>query len=234
MDYHHERRTGDLVARVIADVDAMETSVLRNLSDLLSEMITFLVVAGVVIWLQPVIGLCVMLPLALSYFVIRRFSSRLKRIYEAVRARLGDIGTFVHDRLAGVQLTQSFAQGVREKKAFEAVTQAHYEQSVKALRARNALFPALGVLGFLSNVVMLGMGVWFIWRGAVYPWGPDRIPRLLVASAKSDQHAGANDRHAPAGEGRREPRDRSAGRTREHCGPSRCRAAQAGPGRDRS
>jgi ABC-type multidrug transport system fused ATPase/permease subunit len=94
MDYHHERRTGDLVARVISDVDAMETSVLGHLSDLLSEMLTFLVVAGIVIWLQPVIGLCVMLPLMLSYFVVRRFSSRVKRIYEAVRARLGDIGSF--------------------------------------------------------------------------------------------------------------------------------------------
>jgi ATP-binding cassette, subfamily B, bacterial len=165
MSYHHERRTGDLVARVISDVDAMETSVLANLSDLLGELVTFVFVAAVVIWLQPVIGLCVMLPLAFSYIVVRRFSDRVKRIYEAVRARLGDIGTFVHDRLAGIQLAQSFAQVDREKMTFRAVTQSHYEQSVRAVRARNAFFPAVGLLGFLSNVLMLGMGVWFIWRG---------------------------------------------------------------------
>ena len=165
MTYHHERHTGDLVARVISDVDAMETSVLSNLSDLLGELVTFVVVAGVVIWLQPVIGLCVMIPLALSYIIVRRFSDRVKRIYEAVRARLGEIGTFVHDRLAGIQLAQSFAQVDREKLAFRAVTQSHYEQSVRAIRARNAFFPAVGMLGFLSNIVMLGMGVWFIWRG---------------------------------------------------------------------
>ena len=120
MSYHHERHTGDLVARVISDVDAMETSVLANLSDLLGELVTFVVVAGVVIWLQPIIGLCVMIPLALSYIVVRRFSDRVKRVYEAVRARLGDIGTFVHDRLAGIQLAQSFAQIDREKLAFRA------------------------------------------------------------------------------------------------------------------
>ena len=165
MSYHHDRHTGDLVARVISDVDAMETSVLTNLSDLLGELVTFAVVAAVVIWLQPVIGLCVMIPLALSYIVVRRFSDRVKRIYEAVRARLGDIGTFVHDRLAGIQLAQSFAQVDREKFAFRAVTQSHYEQSLRAVRARNAFFPAVGILGFLSNIVMLGMGVWFIWRG---------------------------------------------------------------------
>ena len=108
MDYHHERRTGDLVARVISDVDAMETSVLGNLSDLLSEMLTFVVVAGIVIWLQPVIGLCVMLPLMLSYFVVRRFSSRVKRIYEAVRPVSETSEACSHDRLAGVQLTQSW------------------------------------------------------------------------------------------------------------------------------
>ena len=165
LDYHHERHTGDLVARVISDVDAMETSVLGNLSDLLSEMVTFFVVAGIVIWLQPIIGLCVMIPLALSYVVVRRFSDRVKRIYEAVRARLGEIGSFVHDRLAGVQLAQSFAQVGREQKAFAAVTRAHYDQSVRALRARNVFFPVVGILGFVSNVLMLGMGVWFIWRG---------------------------------------------------------------------
>ena len=165
MSYHHERHTGDLVTRVISDVDAMETSVLGNLSDLLSELVTFVVVAAVVIWLQPVIGLAVMIPLACSYVVVRRFSDRVKRIYEAVRARLGEIGTFVHDRLAGIQLAQSFAQVEREKTAFRAATQSHYEQSVRALRARNAFFPAVGILGFFSNIVMLGMGVWFIWRG---------------------------------------------------------------------
>ena len=47
----------------------------------------------------------------------------------------------------------------------KSVTQAHYDQSVSALRVRNTFVPAVGVLGFLSNVVMLGMGVWFIWRG---------------------------------------------------------------------
>jgi ATP-binding cassette, subfamily B, bacterial len=165
LSYHHERHTGDLVARVISDVDAMETSVLANLSDLLGELVTFIVVAAVIVWLQPVIGLCVMIPLALSYIVVRRFSNRVKQIYEAVRARLGDIGTFVHDRLAGIQLAQSFAQTEREKLAFHAVTQGHYEQSVRAVRARNTFFPAVAILGFLSNILMLGMGVWFIWRG---------------------------------------------------------------------
>ena len=71
----------------------------------------------------------------------------------------------MHDRLAGIQLAQSFAQIDREKLAFRAVTQSHYEQSVRAVRARNAFFPAVAMLGFLSNIVMLGMGVWFIWRG---------------------------------------------------------------------
>ena len=36
---------------------------------------------------------------------------------------------------------------------------------MSALRVRTTFVPAVGVLGFLSNVVMLGMGVWFIWRG---------------------------------------------------------------------
>lgn len=163
--YHHERRTGDLVTRVISDIDAMETSVLRDLSNLLEECLTFVVVASIVIALQPVVGTTTLIPLALSFLLIRTFSGRVKGVYESVRAKLGDIGAFVHDRLGGVQLVQSLARETDECRRLAEVTEGHYRQSIRALRLRTLFFPTVFFGGFLSNAVMLGLGTWFIWRG---------------------------------------------------------------------
>jgi len=165
LGYHQDRRTGDLVTRVVSDIDAMESSVLRDISNLIEECLTFVVVAFIVIALQPVVGLTTLIPLALSFLLIRTFSGRIKSVYESVRMRLGDVGAFVHDRLGGVQLVQSLAREGDEAQQFGEITQGYYEKSIRALRLRTMFFPAVFFGGFLSNSVMLGLGTWFIWQG---------------------------------------------------------------------
>ncbi|MDA7891489.1 ABC transporter transmembrane domain-containing protein, partial [Akkermansiaceae bacterium] len=51
--YHRDRSTGELVTRITSDVDAMEQSVLQGLTALLEEIVTFIVVAGMVLWISP-------------------------------------------------------------------------------------------------------------------------------------------------------------------------------------
>lgn len=165
LGYHQDRRTGDLVTRVVSDIDAMESSVLRDLSNLVEECLTFIVVASIVIALQPIVGLTTLIPLAMSFLLIRTFSGKVKTVYESVRNRLGDVGAFVHDRLGGVQLVQSLARETDERNRFAEITQGYYEKSIRALRLRTLFFPSVFFGGFLSNAVMLGLGTWFIWQG---------------------------------------------------------------------
>jgi ATP-binding cassette subfamily B protein len=165
LGWHHDRRAGDLATRVISDVDAMESSVLRDLSDLIEEALTFVIVAGIVIALQPVVGLATMLPLFLSFGVIHVFRVRVSRLYEGVRARLGDLGAYVQERLGAVQLTQSFGRERVESARFAELSADYFRRSVRVLRVRSLFFPGVGFLGFLSNAFMLGLGAWFIWQG---------------------------------------------------------------------
>lgn len=165
LGWHHDRRAGDLATRVISDVDSMESSVLRDLSDLLEEALTFLIVGGIVIALQPMIGLATMLPLLLSFFVIHSFRVRVGRMYEGVRARLGDLGAFVQERLGGVHLSQSFGREQAESARFAGLSADYFQRSVRVLGVRSLFFPGVGFLGFLSNAFMLGLGAWFIWKG---------------------------------------------------------------------
>jgi ABC-type multidrug transport system fused ATPase/permease subunit len=41
-----------------------------------------------------------------------------------------------------------------------------YEASVGASRLRNTYFPIVSIFGFINNVIMLGLGAWFIMRGS--------------------------------------------------------------------
>jgi len=82
--YHRDRSTGELVTRITSDVDAMEQSVLQGLTSLLEEIVTFFVVAGMVLWISPAVGAASIVPLAFAFIFIRKYNRRVKSIYAGV------------------------------------------------------------------------------------------------------------------------------------------------------
>jgi ATP-binding cassette, subfamily B, bacterial len=164
--YHRDTSSGELVTRVTSDVDAMEQSVLQGITSLLEEIVTFFVVAGMVLWISPLVGAASIVPLALAFIFIRRYNRRVKSIYEGVRKKLGQIGSFVQDRLAGIQVTQSFAREAAERETFDERAGVFYEASIGASRLRNTYFPVVSMFGFINNLIMLGLGAWLIMRGS--------------------------------------------------------------------
>lgn len=164
--YHRDRSTGELVTRITSDVDAMEQSVLQGLTSLLEEVVTFFVVAGMVLWISPVVGGASILPLAFAFIFIRKYNRKVKSIYAGVRKKLGNIGSFVQDRLAGILVTQSFGREVNESAVFKETADGFYESSVKASRLRNSYFPIVSIFGFINNLIMLGVGAWLIMTGS--------------------------------------------------------------------
>ncbi|MEM7012483.1 MAG: ABC transporter ATP-binding protein, partial [Verrucomicrobiota bacterium] len=166
LSYHRDRSTGDLVTRMTSDIDAMEQSVLQGLTSLLEEIVTFLIVAAMVLWLSPVVGSVSILPLAFAFIFIRKYNRRVKTIYEGVRKKLGAIGSFLQDRLAGIQVTQSYAREDLEKETFDDRAEGFYDTSVRASKLRNTYFPIVSTFGFINNLIMLGVGAWLIMKGS--------------------------------------------------------------------
>lgn len=164
--YHRDHSTGELVTRITSDVDAMEQSVLQGLTSLLEEIVTFIVVAAMVIWLSPVVGLASIIPLGFAFIFIRKYNRKVRQVYASVRERLGGIGAFVQDRLAGILVTKSFGREGQEAVRFQHNTDEFYEASVKASRLRNTFFPIVSLFGFANNLIMLGLGAWLIMSGS--------------------------------------------------------------------
>tara|TARA_B110000003_G_scaffold275380_1_gene317818 strand:+ start:460 stop:2157 length:1698 start_codon:yes stop_codon:yes gene_type:complete len=166
--YHRDHSTGELVTRMTSDVDAMEQSVLQGLTALLEELMTFIFVAGVVVWISPLVGMASILPLALAFIFIKKYNLRVKVVYQGIRTQLGQVGSFVQDRLAGVFVSQSYGREADEVTHFEKNAERFYQASVQASRLRNTFFPMVSLLGFINNGIMLGLGGWLILNESPY------------------------------------------------------------------
>ena len=168
LGYHRDCSSGELVTRITSDVDAMEQSVLQGLTALLEEIVTFIFVVSMVIWISPLVGLASILPLAFAFIFINKYNRKVKAVYAGVRYKLGGIGSFVQNRLAGVLVTKSFGREAEETAAFQKNADSFYQSSIQASRLRNTFFPMVSLLGFVNNVIMLGLGGWLILSGSPY------------------------------------------------------------------
>src|SRR6476620_5658669 len=94
--------------------------------------------------------------------MLRLFNQKVKPIYAAARERLGDVGTRLQENLSGVIVIKIFGREKAEGERFEQATSRYYDQQIKAINARSLYFPFARAVGFLSNVMMIGVGGYYM------------------------------------------------------------------------
>jgi ATP-binding cassette, subfamily B, bacterial len=165
MGYLHRHRTGDLISRVISDVDAMQASIVGGLTAMLSELTTFVGVLVSVLYINWRIGMVTVVPLAVVFFLVRAFNAKVKAIYAEARAQLGKVSARLQENLGGFQLIKAFHTEPLEEERFGRATATHLDKVMDAVRMRTRIFPAVFFIGFTTNVIMLGLGAWFVYNG---------------------------------------------------------------------
>ncbi len=163
--YFEGQRTGDLIARVTGDVDALQDVLVRGTDAVLANALRLIGVIGIFIALQPLLGVLTTLPMIAVALMLRRYARTVRPAYRAARARLGDLSALITDRLSGIRVVQGFAREDAEADRIRALGDELYAEGVKAVTIRNRAFPRARFVGNLGNVIMLGGGAWLIMAG---------------------------------------------------------------------
>ena len=163
--YLHEHRTGDLVSRAIGDIDVLQEVVIHGTDSVLQNAYSFVIVAASLIALSPVLGTITILPIALVALLMQLFNVRVKRLYRAGRDRLGDVSARLQENLLGMIVVKSFGREAAEAERFGVATEKYREVQFQAVNARSVFFPLVQFVGFISNVLAVGVGAWLILAG---------------------------------------------------------------------
>ena len=169
LSYLQRQRTGDLMSRAMGDVDELQSFIVGSIDVILSEAVLWLGAVAIVMTANWKVASASLAPLVLVYVMLRVFNKRIKPIYEASRERLGDVGTRLQENLSGVVVIKIFGRERAEAQRFEEATTRYYDQQIKAINARSVYFPFARAVGFLSNVMMIGVGGFYMLKGSFTP-----------------------------------------------------------------
>ena len=164
-DFFARHSLGDLVARLSADVEAIESMVASGLVQLVTSGLSVLFFAAAVFVLRWDLALVVVALLPLLLMATRRFSRRLGALSRDERAGNGAITTRLEESIANIGLSQAY--GTEREHTGWLHGDGRRWMGIRLAQTRlSALYtPLTDLLETLAILAVLGMGAWEITAG---------------------------------------------------------------------
>lgn len=160
LDFFDKRRLGDLMVRLIDDVEAVEGLVSSGLTGVAASAVSILVFAGAAVVIRWDLALVAFAVAPLFWLASRSFGGRLSRAASRERAVSGSITSVVEESLSNQALVQAFNRQSDQARRL-------HDEGVSWLRAKlaesrlDALYaPVVYVVETLCILVVFGFGAW--------------------------------------------------------------------------
>ena len=159
------RATGDLMTRVIEDVNSVERVLIDGIEQGVVAILQVLIVVSVMFYLNVKLALLALVPFPLLIAGALTYTLTAHRRYRLQRRASSDMNALLHDNLAGVRQIKSFVREREEHARFNRVSDQLRHATLVVMRVwaiyspSMSMFEAIGallVVGFGSHAVLAG------------------------------------------------------------------------------
>jgi ABC-type multidrug transport system fused ATPase/permease subunit len=159
------RATGDLMTRVIEDVNSVERVLIDGIEQGVVAVLQIVIVLTVMFYWNAQLALLALIPFPLLIAGALTYTLTAHRRYRLQRRAASNINALLHDNLAGVRQIKSFAREREEHARFNRASDQLRHATLVVMRTwaiyspSMSMFEAIGavlVLGFASHAVLTG------------------------------------------------------------------------------
>ena len=156
LSYLDAHPSGDLVSRIIADVDTFADGLLMGFTQFFTGILTILGSLGIMLFLNPGITAIVVLLTPLSLFVAGFIAKKTYK-YFGIQAKVrGEQTALINEMVEGQKVVQAFGYEDKSLEEFDQVNERLREVSVKAVFFSSLTNPSTRLV---NNIVYAGVGL---------------------------------------------------------------------------
>ncbi len=167
--YHDRKNTGDLISRVVTDIDAIQSFIASNLLDALIDMLTLTGMIGLMFyvnWQFTLIALSIVPPLAV---VVYKYTRNIKKASREVRKKEGQIVSVIQEVFTSIRVVKAFAREDYEQRRLEEESLENVEIAMRARNMKARLSPIVEVILAVGTALVLWFGARMALQGSLDP-----------------------------------------------------------------
>jgi subfamily B ATP-binding cassette protein MsbA len=164
-----DRRTGELISRVMSDVTTLQAAVTDNVVTLLQQTLTL--VGGVILlfWLDWQLTSVILIGVPLITLTIVYLGRKIRNASREVQDRLAEASAVAEESIGGIRIVKSFAAEAYEIARFTGKIEETFMAAMQRTKILAILAPTIGFLAFMSITLTLWFGGYQVIQGRLSP-----------------------------------------------------------------
>ena len=152
------RATGDLMTRVIEDVNSVERVLIDGIEQGVVAVLQIVIVVAVMFYWNAKLALLALVPLPLLIAGALAYTLTAHRRYRLQRRAASNINALLHDNLAGVRQIKSFAREREEHARFNRASDQLRHATLVVMRTWAIYSPSMSMFEAIGALLVLGFG----------------------------------------------------------------------------
>jgi len=155
--YYTEKRKGDIISRMTADLVEIEWSIMSSLEMIFKDPLNIIIFLGTLIVLSPQLTLFVIVLFPITGFLIARIGKSLKQSSIKGQNQMGELLSNIEENISGLRIIKAFDAEKNSQKHFEENSSRYSNIMTRLLRKKDLSSP---MSEFLSTIVLICV-MWF-------------------------------------------------------------------------
>lgn len=169
MPYHVSARSGDLLVRLMGDVNLLRDGLVSSWLALAERGALFIGMVVVLVMIDPWLALGALAPMPLLALQLQRSSTTLRKVTRRQRRKEGDAAAFASETLRQVRVVKAYAREAETAKRFAEQTGSGEKAAVKAARITARMSRLTETLSGLGLALVLYIGTRRVISGELTP-----------------------------------------------------------------
>src|SRR3954470_3675742 len=161
------RATGDLMTRVIEDVNSVERVLIDGIEQGVVAVLQIVIVVAVMFYWNAKLALLALVPFPLLIGGALTYTLTAHRRYRLQRRAASNINALLHDNLAGVRQIKSFAREREEHARFNRASDQLRHATLVVMRTWAIYSPSMSLFEAIGAVLVLGFGSHAVLTGSL-------------------------------------------------------------------
>src|SRR6478672_6062601 len=161
------RATGDLMTRVIEDVNSVERVLIDGIEQGAVAILQVVIVVSVMFYLNVKLALLALVPFPLLVAGALTYTLTAHRRYRSQRRAASSMNALLHDNLAGVRQIKSFVREREEHARFNRVSDQLRHATLVVMRVWAIYSPSMSMFEAIGALLVLGFGAHAVLTGAM-------------------------------------------------------------------
>jgi ATP-binding cassette subfamily B protein/subfamily B ATP-binding cassette protein MsbA len=165
LSYFDRRPIGDLMSRLLSDVDTLNQLFSQGLTQLLGSILALVGILVAMLLLNWRLALVCYTLIPAMLATTAFFAARARAAFRKTRQTVGDVTANLQEDIVGVRQAQALNRTDVNIQRFRDRNAANRDANVAAVGITSAFPPAIDILSTLSIALVIGYGGWLVFGG---------------------------------------------------------------------